>query len=42
VWEVARTVLLSADVADTAGIKGEHGRLWGRGGGKGERLRAFL
>jgi hypothetical protein len=43
VWEVARTILLGANVADTARIKGEHYRLRGRGGGGGgERLRAFL
>ena len=43
VREVARTVLLGANVADTARIKGEHYRLWERGGGgRGERLKAFL
>lgn len=41
-WEVARTVLLGTDVADTARIKREHYRLWGREEGEGERLRAFL
>jgi len=33
--EVAGTVLLSANVADTARIKREHCRLRGRGGGRG-------
>ena len=33
--EVARTILLGTNVADTARIKREHYRLWGGGGGGG-------
>jgi hypothetical protein len=35
VWEVTRTILLGANVADTARIKGEHCRLGERGEGEG-------